>query len=276
MGPSTTQKTSTETNEDGQLPSLARNQLPQESDLSVEPLKVLDLGKFPAQRRRGKGNNDSSRRTSKVPNSEKIVSDTENNKTDPFPPLSPAIPLHSTNLEESSNLVNGSQSMQDAMNRFNRNLVPHRQSNSEPRPTETVYVRGVGPSPTDPATSTPETQTTGRTIWPEVDKPALAHAAKDALTSSVVNAGKMISAEEIVRILDQHPSYIGLCETLERRGFIVDRRHLARLLLAAVPGLQSGPTGQENPSMNDLVNGVDNQSKAVDNCDGKSSRAIFI
>ena len=228
-----------------------------------------DLGKFPAQRRRTKGDKDFSRRTSKVSKPQKSKLNTNKDIPGAVLSLPPAIPLNSTDLKEPSKVVNGSRSMQDAMNSFNRNPTPHGQSNTQPQPTEIVYVRGVGPSSMGPAKSTPRSQPAGGTIWPESKKQILANAAINALTSSAVNAGKKISGEEIIRLLDQNPSYTDLCETLERRGFIIDRSHFARILLAAVPGLDSGQAGQEKPTTNGGTNVV---SKSVDNHEGKSSR----
>lgn len=163
--------------------------------------------------------------------------------------------------------------MQDAMNSFNSNLTSHGHPNTQPQPTEIVYVRGVGPSSMDTAKSTPESQPARGTIWPESKKKILANAAINGLTSSALNAGKKITSEEIIRLLDQKPSYTDLCETLERRGFIIDRSHFARLLLAAVPGLDSGQAGQENPTTNGGANGI---SKSTENHEGKSVRTIVI
>ena len=87
----------------------------------------------------------------------------------------------------------------------------------------------------------PSSSTTSRkTLWPQNKKMALATAAKIALTSAPINVGKKISSQEIFQLLDQNPSYNKVCESLEARGFMLDRRHFARLLLAAVSDVSPG------------------------------------
>ena len=81
-------------------------------------------------------------------------------------------------------------------------------------------------------------------VWPDSKKTALATAAERALTSSAANAGKTISIEVIRSLLDYNPSYIELCESLERMGFVFDRGHFARMLLAAVPDINSSTPAQ--------------------------------
>ena len=77
------------------------------------------------------------------------------------------------------------------------------------------------------------------TIWPEAHKWKLAHAAMNALKSAPANAEKSVHANDIHQILSRNPSYTELCETLEIRGFVVERGPFARTLLAAVPDLES-------------------------------------
>ena len=87
----------------------------------------------------------------------------------------------------------------------------------------------------------PSSSTTSQqTLWPQSKKVALATAAKVALTSAPVNVGKKISSQEILQLLDQNLSYNKLCENLEARGFILDRWHFARLLLAVVSDVSPG------------------------------------
>lgn len=95
-----------------------------------------------------------------------------------------------------------------------------------------VHVRGVGPQQ---ELATSQHAPKKGTIWPEgSNKWALAEAARRALTSGSINAGRAISVNEIVKMLDQNPSYTELCEKLELRGFIIDRGHFARVLLSAI------------------------------------------
>lgn len=86
----------------------------------------------------------------------------------------------------------------------------------------------------------------GGTVWPEAHKWLLATAASTALTSSPANAGKRLSADEVHQILGRNPSYTELCETLEARGFVIERGPFARTLLAAVPDLGSGRSQAKN------------------------------
>lgn len=109
-------------------------------------------------------------------------------------------------------------------------------------PKTSVAKPAVPPLPSSSTSS-------GKTIWPENKKMALATAAKIALTSAPVNAGKKISSQDIHQLLDQNPSYTELCENLEARGFGLDRGHFARLLLAAVPDVNPGtPSHNVRPS----------------------------
>ncbi|MCJ1392267.1 hypothetical protein MMC18_005134 [Xylographa bjoerkii] len=86
-------------------------------------------------------------------------------------------------------------------------------------------------SPYDAQTSKPGSGT----IWPEYKKTALATVGKSVLESSAVNAGKVISVDDIRSMLDQNPSYDQLCQILESRGFVFERAEFARRLLDAVP-----------------------------------------
>lgn len=240
------------------------------------------MGKFPAQRRRTKGNRDSSRRTSKIFKSQELVLEiNDDDSTELIHSLPPTAPSHPTKIEDSVKLLNGNQSMQVAMKTFNHSLIPQSQFNLQPQPrpapVEIVYARGIGPSLATPTKSAPKSQLLGGTIWPDTSKLTLAQTAAKALTSSAVNVGKSISVEEIVHLLDQNPSYTALCEVLERRGFIIDRGHFARLLLCVVPGLDSSQkghdpdhSGQNGTEVNGVINGVNNQGEPVDHHEGMS------
>lgn len=84
-------------------------------------------------------------------------------------------------------------------------------------------------------------------IWPPGKKIHLAKAAAKWLNEKPDNTGKTVTADSIVALLDSNPSYIVLCETLEKMGLSVDRAAFARALLAAVPDL-SRATGLPTPS----------------------------
>lgn len=80
----------------------------------------------------------------------------------------------------------------------------------------------------------------GSTVWPEEKRNALAEAAVKSLKGVPENAGIEISPADIHTMLAQNPSYIDLCEMLEKKGFKFHRGHFARQLLSNVPYL-NGP-----------------------------------
>ena len=137
-----------------------------------------------------------------------------------------------------------SQRLRKAMEDFHQNShspMPAQPSNggdtAPPAPTTASAVSvntQLQPRPPPPET--------GKTYWPEHKKRALADAARIALTSTHPNANKTIKTEEIHELLDQNPSYTQMCEILEYRGFVIDRGQFARLLLAAVPDMNSAPS----------------------------------
>lgn len=145
-----------------------------------------------------------------------------------------------TRIESPSPALQG-ESVQAAMESFSESLKPNRQTNRqlEVRP-ELVHFKAAGPTFPRPVDASPPTEETlGSTTWPQENKWALANAAAIALTSSSMNAGKNISPTEIVHTLDKNPSYVELCQIIERRGFFIDRSHFAKQLLDAVPSLDT-------------------------------------
>ncbi|KAK3721391.1 hypothetical protein LTR37_003267 [Vermiconidia calcicola] len=108
-------------------------------------------------------------------------------------------------------------------------------------------------SPTQAATS----------LWPPHKKGAIAEATTKYLLSLPQNAGKSISAETVLGILNRNPPYVQLCESLEGFNLKFERSALARELLKAVPdGLKTqghavqklstpfvGPPTQANASL---------------------------
>lgn len=107
---------------------------------------------------------------------------------------------------------------------------------------QTVTVPQPPPAKTVPSMAAPK-QTiaplNGGTIWPEAKRKALAEAAARALLALQANQGKSITAAEIHALLEQNPSYIELCEKLERRGLVFQRGPFARFLLHCVPDIAS-------------------------------------
>lgn len=107
------------------------------------------------------------------------------------------------------------------------------------------------PQPAPLSQGLPPKGLNGGTIWPEDKRTALAEAAvrslKDfALKGFPGNADIEITTADIHAILESNPSYIDLCETLEKKGFRFHRGQFARQLLANVPFLSS-PTAAKIP-----------------------------
>jgi hypothetical protein len=77
----------------------------------------------------------------------------------------------------------------------------------------------------------------GNTIWPPEKKAQLASAAAGYLNSQ--NPSSPVDAARILIMLNGNPSYIELCEQLERMGLKLDRAAFAKNLLTAVPDVNS-------------------------------------
>ncbi|THY69606.1 hypothetical protein D6C87_09418 [Aureobasidium pullulans] len=72
-------------------------------------------------------------------------------------------------------------------------------------------------------------------IWPPGKKATLAETATKWLNARKENLNKLVSVEAIHALLAPNPSYMTLCESLERMGLNVDRAQFARALLSVVP-----------------------------------------
>ncbi|CRG86593.1 Translation initiation factor IF-2 [Talaromyces islandicus] len=109
---------------------------------------------------------------------------------------------------------------------------------------------------TDPAPAPPPAQTASQSTppvtqdatWPASTQQRLASAASEYLLKDPLNSEKQCSAEALMLLLRNNPSYPDLCLQLESRGFIIDRQSLARYLLAAVPALASGNNASQEPT----------------------------
>lgn len=77
----------------------------------------------------------------------------------------------------------------------------------------------------------------GNTIWPPEKKNQLAAVAASYLNSR--NPTNPITPAQVLATLDSNPSYIELCEQLERMGLSLDRAAFAKNLLTAVPDVNS-------------------------------------
>lgn len=115
-----------------------------------------------------------------------------------------------------------------------KRAVP-RASLSTPMATPATPSHAQAAPPRAP-TATP-VRTGGNTIWPPEKKSELARAA--ALYLSTKNPDRPTNSEQILQMLDGDPSYIELCEQLERTGFQLDRSVFAKTLLLAVPDVNS-------------------------------------
>ncbi|KAH0026809.1 hypothetical protein KCU80_g13702, partial [Aureobasidium melanogenum] len=83
-------------------------------------------------------------------------------------------------------------------------------------------------------------------IWPPGKKATLAETATRWLNARKENVNKLVSVEAIHALLAPNPSYMTLCESLERMGLCVDRAQFARALLSVVP--DSAKANQNKPA----------------------------
>ncbi|OBT65592.1 hypothetical protein VE03_05512 [Pseudogymnoascus sp. 23342-1-I1] len=72
--------------------------------------------------------------------------------------------------------------------------------------------------------------------WPTDKRDAIAITAANVLNEIPENAGKKILARQIRDMLEGNPSYLELCEMIEKLGFKMDRARFAKTLLAVLPG----------------------------------------
>lgn len=100
--------------------------------------------------------------------------------------------------------------------------------------------------------SRPGAASSSTSLWPPHKKGALADATAKWLTGLPENAGKTISQQAVLNILNSNPSYVQLCESLEYLDMKFERSTLARELLKAVP---DGLRMQAKPST-PTTNGV--------------------
>lgn len=88
----------------------------------------------------------------------------------------------------------------------------------------------------------------GSTIWPPEKKEELAKAAAHYIVTQ--NPDSTLNYQQVLLMLDGNPSYVELCEQLERMHFKLDRSVFAKSLLLAVPDVNSASrkTAQSIPS----------------------------
>ncbi|SMR58270.1 unnamed protein product [Zymoseptoria tritici ST99CH_1E4] len=99
-----------------------------------------------------------------------------------------------------------------------------------------------------PPTPAPAQQTNAA-LWPPHKKGALAEAAAKwlALLPQNQGTGRHISREQVLKILDTNPSYVQLCEMIEKEGIRFERSALAKELLKAVPDGMKSQAGKPGP-----------------------------
>jgi hypothetical protein len=128
--------------------------------------------------------------------------------------------------------------------------MPVLASFQQPVPIPAEQSMPLPPAPPVPAVpltqGLPPRGPTGGTIWPEDKRNALAEAAVNALKQIPENANIDISPQDVHQMLEQNPSYIELCELLERKGLRFHRGYFARQLLSNVPYLNT-PTNKQSP-----------------------------
>jgi len=122
-------------------------------------------------------------------------------------------------------------------------------------PRESVNTPRATPSTPAPAqmnmarasTATPA-RAKGNTIWPPEKKLELAKAAAHYLNTQ--NPDRTLTFHQVLLMLHGDPSYVELCEQLERMQFKLDRSVFAKSLLLAVPDVNSASrkSAQSNPS----------------------------
>ena len=211
--------------DNGTLPSpspvLVQYQNKPDSDVN----KLPDLGKFPYQRRRrgkiDKGKTNGSR-MSDVLNADDLG----------------ASKLDAPNIDPRLSALNTPAVKQTDQQRIVQDTTSSQETAHQPLQSFLEACEPKTGTSTEPSTSSHNVQTSkpgSSTIWPEHKKMALASVGKQILESAAVNAGKLISVDDIRSILDQNPTYDQLCQTLESRGFVFERAAFARRLLDAVP-----------------------------------------
>ena len=259
--------------DNGQLPDQTPTTRKASSSNEDSVEQLPDLGRFPAQRRRrrnGAGLTRSGQSPKSLPKEgHSQISDKTNRVESAIenkPPSSSRSNMIDENIEstmqasyreseqdllvlpaDQQQIGFGHDQMRETMQAFYENSTKSVNSEAylqrlglEDRPHESKKANAtaeasISQQPSLQRASTP-------TIWPENRKTSLATAAKIALTSNAANEGKKISSEEIRAMLDRNPSYAQLCELFEKRGFVIERSQFARLLLAAVPDVDSTAT----------------------------------
>jgi hypothetical protein len=124
-----------------------------------------------------------------------------------------------------------------------QNVTPHA-TNSKKKATPKPAPKPAAPAIPAVAQAVPvrqaqplTTRPTATTFWPPEKKAQLVSAAAAYLNAQ--NAVQKVEPSQIMGLLDSNPSYIELCEQLEKMGLKLDRAVFAKSLLTAVPDVNS-------------------------------------
>ncbi|KAG9186692.1 hypothetical protein G6011_09800 [Alternaria panax] len=117
-----------------------------------------------------------------------------------------------------------------------KKATPKPAANSNaPQPVIPAIVQAVPARQSQPNGSA--TRPTGNTVWPPEKKAHLARAAAAYINSQ--NDVHKVEPGQILNLLNSNPSYIQLCEQLEKMGLKLDRAVFAKSLLTSVPDVNS-------------------------------------
>lgn len=91
----------------------------------------------------------------------------------------------------------------------------------------------------------PARTASGGVEWPKDKRDALAASAIEALKANPENEEVGVTSAVIHTMLEQNPSYIQLCDLLEKKGLKFHRGQFARQLLSSVPDLSTPQKGKD-------------------------------
>lgn len=117
------------------------------------------------------------------------------------------------------------------------------------------------------------------TQWPKGEKKKkIASAAAKYLLDRRTSQSVPTDASDIAKKLDDNPSYVELCEWIERRGFKLERDTFARALLQSVPDLNSAagaPNKSQSPApLMQPVSWPSSQAKQTPHLDEQHAKGI--
>ncbi|KAL1792161.1 hypothetical protein ACET3X_009912 [Alternaria dauci] len=115
---------------------------------------------------------------------------------------------------------------------------------SAPKPATPTIAQAIPVKPVQPNGS--NTRPMGNSVWPPEKKAHLASAAAAYLNAQ--NAAHSVETGQILSLLNSNPSYIQLCEQLEKMGLKLDRAVFAKSLLTAVPDVNSASRKSVQPA----------------------------